>query len=110
MDDYTKKKDEHVLNEGEWNWINYIEKGKLRDDLFKEHCPKTTQLLSESVGSRLMLGTPFSYTFFSIMKPGTKINAHYGPSNIRLRCHFPIYSNESAKLTIADHEVNWKAG
>ena len=57
-----------------------------------------------------MEGTPFSYTFFSTMKPGTSIKAHYGPTNIKLRCHFPLYVNDEAFLRVASNPMNWAAG
>ena len=34
--DYTKVKDEHSLNDGEWIWYNFIEKGKVCNN-FKEY-------------------------------------------------------------------------
>ena len=52
-DDYIKIENEKTLNEGNWHWMNYIEKGKRRSDvdaLFRDHCPVTTHLLEESIG------------------------------------------------------------
>ena len=72
-DDYEKIEGESLLNDGSWHWMNYIQKGeRTLDGLFKEHCPITTHLLEQSIGrDNLMTGTPFSYTFFSTMSPGT---------------------------------------
>jgi aspartyl/asparaginyl beta-hydroxylase (cupin superfamily) len=49
-DDYIKQGDEHTLNEGEWSWMNYIEKGEKKPELFIEFCPKTTELLEKVIG------------------------------------------------------------
>ena len=38
-----------------------------------------------------MTGTPFSYTFFSTMPAGTQIAPHYGPCNLKLRLHLPLF-------------------
>ena len=107
--DYKKIKDEHTLNEGEWIWYNFIEKGLVMDN-FKKFCPKTTDTLMQI--DSLMTGTPFSYTFFSTMKPGTIINSHYGPWNIRLRWHLPIAvpDDSSAFIRVGGETRLWKEG
>lgn len=89
--------------------MNYIEKGEKKNELFKKHCPVTTSLL-ESLGGDLMTGTPFSYTFFSTMKPGTSISPHYGACNIKLRCHFPLFVPEEAFLRVAGDPRPWTEG
>ena len=59
-----------------------------------------------------MTMTPFSYTFFSTMKPGTVIQPHYGPSNLRVRCHLPLVvpKDQSAFLKIAGEAKIWAEG
>ena len=110
-DDYTKKDDEHTLNKGTWKWMNYIEKGtRCNELLFKKHCPTTVQLLEQSIGSQLMSGTPFSYTFYSTMSPMASIDPHYGACNLKLRCHFPLFVPEEAFLKVADDARPWKEG
>ncbi len=106
-DDYLKFDGEHTLNDGQWHWMNYITKGQKTADLFKTYCPVTTQLLEQSIGSRLMSGTPFSYTFFSTMKPKTSIKAHHGATNLKLRCHFPLFVPEEAYLRVASDPRPW---
>jgi aspartate beta-hydroxylase len=57
-----------------------------------------------------MTGTPFSYTFFSTMQPKTSIRAHYGATNIKLRCHFPLFVPEEAFLRVAADPRPWEEG
>jgi len=57
-----------------------------------------------------MAGTPFSYTFFSTMKPKTSIKAHYGATNLKLRCHFPLFVPEEAYLRVASDPRPWQEG
>lgn len=110
-DDYVKQKDEHTLSQGEWKWMNYIEAGKVvNHDVFEKHCPTLVQLMHESVGASLMTKTPFSYTFFSTMSPGASIAPHYGASNLKLRCHFPIEVPEEAFLRVAGDPRPWTPG
>lgn len=40
--------------------------------------------------SLLLPGTPFSFSFFSTLYPGSQIAAHTGPCNLRIRCHLPL--------------------
>eukprot|EP00347_Sterkiella_histriomuscorum_P020745 403336636 len=114
QDDYKKIQNEHTLNKGGWSWMNYVSKGqKVNQEQFKKHCPVTTDLLENSIrqsGHRLMTHTPFSYSFFSTMKPGTQISPHYGATNIKLRCHFPIIIPDEAFLSVAGDPRPWKEG
>jgi aspartate beta-hydroxylase len=59
-----------------------------------------------------MVGTPFSYTFFSTMHPGTQIAPHYGACNIKLRCHFPLFVPKEGKsyLRVGHETKTWKEG
>jgi aspartyl/asparaginyl beta-hydroxylase (cupin superfamily) len=85
--DYEMKFNEHQLHSGSWEWNSYILKGKKQVE-FAINCPETTYLL-ESIPS-LMYSVPFSYAFFSTLHANTKIAPHFGPCNIRLRCHLPL--------------------
>lgn len=38
----------------------------------------------------LMLNIPFSFAFYSVLGGRSSIGAHFGPCNLRLRCHFPL--------------------
>lgn len=114
QDDYTKVQNEHTLNNGGWSWMSLVSKGKLINrDKFKHYCPITLQLFEESIpssGHNLMTGTPFSYTFFSTMSPGTKIAPHYGATNLKLRCHFPLIVPPEAFLSVAGDARPWTEG
>lgn len=37
-----------------------------------------------------MSQTPFSFAFFSTLRPNAEIKPHFGPCNLRIRCHFPL--------------------
>lgn len=107
--DYVTQ-EEHKLHSGKWDWNSYIIKGKRQTD-FAVHCPKTVEFL-ESLGSpNLMSGTPFSFAFFSTLHPASKIAAHYGPCNLRLRCHFPlVVPTGKCGMQVGDEMVTWKVG
>lgn len=87
--DYLLNKDEHQLHKGEWQWNSYVLKG-IRQSHFASSCPSTCEIL-ESIP--LMTNVPFSYAFFSTLSSNSKIDSHFGPCNLRLRCHFPLIGN-----------------
>ena len=99
--DYNTEGDEHKLHSGEWQWNSYILKGK-RISEFAIHCPQTVEILESFNQPKLMSNVPFSYTFFSTLGRQSSIAAHYGPCNLRLRCHFPLIvpSLSSPSMTI----------
>jgi aspartate beta-hydroxylase len=80
---------EHKLLNGEWLWDSYIDKGKINQD-FRTLCPITSALLDSISSPSLMTSTPFAFAFFSTLKGGARIAPHYGPCNIRIRCHLPL--------------------
>ena len=108
--DYGSK-EEHKLHEGKWDWNSYILKGKRQTD-FAIHCPKTVEFLESLDSPTLMRGTPFSFAFFSTLHPHSTIAPHYGPCNLRIRCHFPLIVPKSGKcgMQVGDKTVTWEEG
>jgi aspartyl/asparaginyl beta-hydroxylase (cupin superfamily) len=108
--DYVTQ-EEHKLHAGKWDWNSYIIKGRRQAD-FAAHCPKTVAFLESLSTPGLMTGTPFSFAFFSTLHPGSTIAPHYGPCNLRLRCHFPLVvpTSGSCGMQVGDETVVWKAG
>jgi len=93
--DYIMKADEHQLHSGKWEWQSYMLKGK-KQTSFLASCPITAHVL-DSIPN-LMGATPFSYAFFSRLLPKTVIQPHYGPCNLRIRCHYPLIIPTSNRL------------
>jgi aspartyl/asparaginyl beta-hydroxylase (cupin superfamily) len=105
--DYDTTNDHHKLHDGKWDWNSYILKGK-RNANFAAKCPRTVEIL-ESLP--LMVGTPFSYTFFSSLGPKSSIKAHFGPCNLRLRCHLPLIVPEGdCMLAVGGNKLKWEVG
>lgn len=109
--DYSMTSNEHKLHQGSWEWNSYILKGQEQMQ-FVETCPKTVSVLNQIPS--LMRTTPFAYTFFSTLLPGTVIDPHFGPCNIRLRCHFPLIvpkapeGSNTCGMKLGDREMQWK--
>lgn len=108
QDDYTLGKDEHTLHQGGWKWNSYILKGSKQVD-FACHCPTTVEVLEDN--GNLMADTPFAYAFFSTLSPNSKIQAHHGPCNLRIRCHYPlIVPQGDLGMKVGNDIVKWEVG
>lgn len=102
--------EEHKLNSGSWDWNSYVVKGKRQSD-FTINCPKTVEILESMNSPSLMTNTPFSFAFFSTLKGGTTIAPHYGPCNLRIRCHLPLLVPEGdCGMRIGPYEMQWEEG
>ena len=44
------------------------------------------------------------------MQPKTSINPHYGATNLKLRCHFPLFVPDEAFLRVAGDPRPWTEG
>lgn len=110
--DYTLSNDEHKLNNGEWVWNSFILKGK-QQEKFQINYPSTSKILKSLLEEKpkLMSGTPFSYAFFSTLKKKSKIDPHYGPCNLRIRCHFPLIIPEGdCGMEVGGKIIKWEVG
>jgi aspartate beta-hydroxylase len=92
----------------------YINQGQVNPQ-FGKLLPKTFKIFEElkNVGEGPMIDIPFSSSYLSIMKPVTSLEKHYGPSNIRLRCHLPLVlpeSSEACFIRVGGQIKFWKEG
>lgn len=66
----------YLINQGEWVKQNV------------RLCPQTVAVVKSLEG--IMEGSLFGNVFFSVLYPGTVLDAHCGPTNVRHRLHFPL--------------------
>lgn len=109
MSDYdVRGGDEHTLHDGEWEWRSYILKGE-RQESFAKTFPATRDALETVPG--LQSGIPFAYSFFSTLKPGSRINTHTAPCNLRLRGHLPLQVPEGdCGIEVGGQRRKWEVG
>mmetsp|Transcript_1315 Transcript_1315/g.2822 ORF Transcript_1315/g.2822 Transcript_1315/m.2822 type:complete len:368 (+) Transcript_1315:248-1351(+) len=91
----------HLLNQGSWVQCNV--------DL----CPKTTEAVRSMRG--IMNGCIFGNIFISVMYPGTFVDPHCGPTNVRHRLHFPLIVptapiDSEPELRVANERITWNEG
>lgn len=69
---------------GSWDVFHFINQGS-PVPVNQAICPKTMDVINSL--SSVMKKNVFGNVMISVLKPGTEITPHYGPTNIRLRCH-----------------------
>mmetsp|Transcript_24948 Transcript_24948/g.37902 ORF Transcript_24948/g.37902 Transcript_24948/m.37902 type:complete len:355 (+) Transcript_24948:60-1124(+) len=89
----------YLLNQGKWIKEN------------TRSCCKTFSLVKKLSG--LMDGCMFGNIFFSVLYPGTKIEEHCGPTNVRHRLHFPLLlpskdnTHQRPMLRVMSEKIQW---
>lgn len=92
---------------GSWDVFSLVNQGIA----MKENCslcPQTMGIIS-SLPS-VLIKNVFGNVMFSIVKPGTLITEHYGPTNIRLRCHLGLQVSADCLLHVDDQILSWENG
>ncbi|ELU10550.1 hypothetical protein CAPTEDRAFT_44878, partial [Capitella teleta] len=92
---------------GKWNIFCFYNQGsKMRDNCLL--CPKTCKLIEQL--PHFMQNCIFGNALFSVLHPGTSIEEHYGPSNLRIRCHLGLDVPPRCALTVAKESKTWTEG
>jgi hypothetical protein len=76
---------ERIPRVGDWDVAFFYERGRRHDEIC-DACPVTTRVI-EGDGA---IQTAAGLIYVSRMRPGTHIQAHRGPTNLRVRCHLGI--------------------
>jgi hypothetical protein len=79
------RENERIERSGDWDVAFFYERGRRRDELC-EACPVTTRGIETLPAMRTLTGL----IYVSRMRAGTHIEAHRGPTNLRVRCHLGI--------------------
>eukprot|EP00112_Aurelia_sp_Birch-Aquarium-sp1_P012908 Seg272.7 transcript_id=Seg272.7/GoldUCD/mRNA.D3Y31 product="Aspartate beta-hydroxylase domain-containing protein 2" protein_id=Seg272.7/GoldUCD/D3Y31 len=98
--DYLWSKNE--VENGEWKLLYFYNQGKKQEENCS-HCPKTSNLIQKV--SSFMATSPFGNAAFSILSPGTKISAHHGSTNARLRCHITLQKGGHCMLFVGGEKI-----
>lgn len=99
----------------EWSSIYLFHQGIKQ--LACEYFPKTTDIIETSCPNRMAGKCGLGSIYFSRLKCNTKVIEHYGPTNVRLRCHIPLYvpvNKTESRLSVGvgakEEKVGWKEG
>jgi Aspartyl/Asparaginyl beta-hydroxylase/Domain of unknown function (DUF6817) len=97
---------ERIGRMGEWDVIFLYERGRRHDDVC-EACPVTTSVIEGEGAMRTAAGL----IYVSRMRAGTHIDAHRGPTNLRLRCHLGIaVPDGDCAIRVGDESRRWSEG
>ncbi|KAK6192860.1 hypothetical protein SNE40_004259 [Patella caerulea] len=88
---------------GKWCIFHLVDQGCVTKNA--PMCPKTMKFLFTVRG--FMKNTVFGNAGFSVIYPGTHITEHFGPTNIRLRCHLGLQTSEDCYLTVGKDQRTW---
>ena len=79
-----------ALAAGDWADVGLYYNG-MRNDKNARRAPVTSSLLgSDESLRRDATSCPFGSAYFSLLRPGTRLSAHCGPTNARLRAHLAL--------------------
>nr|XP_020657534.1 aspartate beta-hydroxylase domain-containing protein 2 [Pogona vitticeps] len=97
----------HSTPSGEWLTFSLVRQGTCLPRNCRR-CPRTYRLLGSL---RTCLGNNiFGNACLSVLTPGTVIAEHYGPTNIRLRCHLGLKTPSNCELVVGGEPQCWAEG
>ena len=100
------RESERIGRTGDWDVAFFYERGRRREEVC-EACPVTTRGIETMPAMR----TAGGLIYVSRMRPGTHIQPHRGPTNLRLRCHLGItVPDGDCALRVGDDTRKWQEG
>jgi aspartate beta-hydroxylase len=97
---------ERIGRTGDWDVAFLYERGRRHDDVCAA-CPVTTRGIETHSTVRTMAGL----IYISRMRAHTHIDAHRGPTNLRVRCHLGIDVPEGdCAIRVGDDARQWTEG
>jgi aspartate beta-hydroxylase len=102
------RESERIERTGDWDVAFFYERGR-RHDAACEACPVTAAGIEDPLGGAVLTSAGLIYA--SRMRPGTHIQPHRGPTNLRLRCHLGIQVPEGdCAIRVGDETRAWEPG
>jgi len=77
-----------------------------------QKCPKTCAVLRNLVSSMSNSGNLFGNVSFSVVQSSTHISPHYGPTNVRIRCHLGLRISDprTSYMVVNGERCGWESG
>ncbi|KAF4070324.1 hypothetical protein AMELA_G00284320 [Ameiurus melas] len=92
---------------GHW-WTFYLVNQGTTLALNARRCPRTWRVLGQL--RTFISNNVFGNACFSVISPGTTITEHYGPTNVRLRCHLGLKVPPHCELVVGGEPQCWSEG
>jgi aspartate beta-hydroxylase len=101
-----QRESERIKRSGEWDVAFLYERGRRHDEVCAA-CPVTTYGVESYPAMRTVAGL----VYVSRMRAGTHIQAHRGPTNLRVRCHLGIkVPDGDCAIRVGDQTRHWHEG
>jgi len=94
-----------IPREGAWDIFLLFERGRRRDENCSR-CPITTEIIERHRSVRSLAGL----AYFSRLAPHSRVAAHRGLTNMRLRCHLGIDVPSGCGITVDGTTRTWESG
>ena len=100
---------ENTIPNGTWRLLHFYDQGS-KNMKASDICPRTIGLLESIAISDLMTGCVYGNAMLSVLGRGSQIEAHTGPCNFRLRCHFALIENKNYNIQVGNEVRKWEKG
>jgi aspartate beta-hydroxylase len=101
-----QRESERIGRTGDWDVVFLYDRGR-RHDAACAACPVTARAIEVNRTVRTVAGL----VYISRMRPGTRISAHRGPTNLRLRCHLAVAVPEGdCAIRVGAQTERWREG
>ncbi|CAL8332744.1 unnamed protein product [Arctogadus glacialis] len=92
---------------GQW-WTYYLVNQGTPLALNARRCPRAWRVLGQL--RTFIANNVFGNACFSVLSPGALISEHYGPTNVRLRCHLGLRVPSACELVVGGEPQCWSEG
>jgi tetratricopeptide (TPR) repeat protein len=96
---------ENIGRTGRWSVLFLLEMGRRNEDNLAR-CPALRWLLDHHRTLTSYAGS----MYFSCLAPRSRVEAHLGPTNLRLRCHLALEVPDGCGIRVGGLTSSWKEG
>jgi len=101
--------DRTLVSTGEWREFPLFGNGR-KHEANCARCPATARALERIEAATSLSVAGGGEAIFSVIRGGTKLRAHCGPTNLRLTCHLGIVVPEGCGIKCGDETREWDEG
>ena len=94
---------------GQWKVCHLVNQGQQVEQT-SAICTNSMSMLKRLQPGCCMINNIFGNASFSVVQPGCHISPHSGPTNIRLRCHVPLFVPAKCTLRVHTSQRSWVEG
>jgi aspartyl/asparaginyl beta-hydroxylase (cupin superfamily) len=93
-----------LTDRGRWSVLYFYAGGRPVEETMRA-CRRTSELIKSIPGAG-----EAGQSYLSVLRAGTHIKRHFGPTNTRLRCHLGLIVPEGSRIRIGEKMYQWREG